>query len=247
MPTIYNTVVGLDGWIQHSTSTGAGGSWNATHDAATGTTADSNDSLTNESIGAWCTADKFFTNYYILRSYLVFSTSAISVAPSAATLRIYGYSSTSGDVIAIEGTWTGASSLSTGDWDSFTGYQAGWDSGDVTAYSNEVSTWSTSGYNDFTLNAAALAKMASSNTLSIVLMNHTYDYMDATPNLGGRTGCDTEQNGMYWSAYSATSKDPYIDYTSGGYANDTLGQDMDDEAYKVIGVESGDISKVIGA
>jgi len=52
MPTIYNTVGGLDGWIQHSTSTGAGGSWNATHDAATGTTADSNDSLTNESIGA---------------------------------------------------------------------------------------------------------------------------------------------------------------------------------------------------
>ena len=40
---------------------------------------------------------------------------------------------------------------------------------------------------------------------------------------------------------------PFIQYTSGGYANDPLGQDMDDEAYKVIGVSSGDISKVSGS
>ena len=77
-------------------------------------------------------------------------------------------------------------------------------------------------------------------------MNHTYDYMDATPNLGGRTGCDTEQNGMYWTE-QAGALVPFIQYTSGGYANDPLSQDMDDEAYKVIGVESGDISKVSGA
>jgi hypothetical protein len=245
MPTIYNTVSQLDGWIQHSTATNAGGSWNATHDAATGTSADSNDQLTKKSIGAYCTTGRGgVVTYSILRSYLVFSTSAISVAPSAATLRIYGYSATSGDVIAIEGTWTGASPLLTVDWDSFTGYQAGWDSGDVTAYSNEVSTWSPSGYNDFTLNAAALARMASANQLSVVLMNHTHDYLDVSP-FSGRS-CLTEQNGMYWSAYSATSKDPYIDYTSGGYANDPLSQDMDDETYKVIGVSSEDIQRVSG-
>ena len=78
-------------------------------------------------------------------------------------------------------------------------------------------------------------------------MNHTYNYMDATPNLGGRTGCLTEKNGLFFTDQSGTSKDPYIDYTSGGYANDPLGQDMDDETYKVIGVESGNISKVSGS
>jgi hypothetical protein len=240
MPTIYSTTA--DGYVRDQQS-----SWDAVHDNATGTAADTDDTFSVSPIAAWCTATGRSTTYYIYRAYLLFDTSGISVAPSAATLKIRGYSNNSGDIIAIEGTWTGASALGTGDFDSFTGYASGWASLNVTQYSSEISSWSTSGYNDITLNAAALAKMVSADVLSIVLMNHTYDYMDATPNLGGRTGCDTEKNGFYFTDYTGTDRDPYIDYTSGGYANDTLGQDMDDEAYKVIGVSSGDISKVSGA
>jgi hypothetical protein len=227
MPTIYPSPGGHDGYIDHSTT-----NWTTVHDATTGTTADSSATSTKQSIGAWCTVAGRTVTYYIRRSYLIFSTSGISLAPSAATLKIYGYSSTSGDVIAIEGTWVGAGSFATGDYDSFTGYASGWDDGDVTAYSSEVSTWSTSGYNDFTLNATALAKMASL-------------YQDVSARQLG--SCNTEQNGMYWVDNSTLGLRPYIDYTSAGYANDPLGQDMDDKTYKVIGVSSEDISKVSGA
>lgn len=243
MPTIYPSLAGHDGYIQNISALGA--SWNSTHDATAGTTADSNDTETKKAIGVWCTTGRSGSTYYIYRSFLIFSTSGISVAPSAATLKIYGYSSDSGDVIAIEGTWTGAGAFTTDTFDNFTGFTSGWDDGDVTAYSPEVATWSTSGYNDFTLNATAKAKMVSANTLSVVLMNHTYDYLDATP-LSGRS-CNTEQNGMYWVDHSTASYRPYIDYTSGGYVNDTLGQDMDDRASKVIGVSSEDVKRVSGA
>ena len=239
MPTIYTA--NSDGYVRDQQS-----SWDAVHDNATGTAASVIDSYHSTGISAWCTATGRSTTYYIYRSYLLFDTSGISVAPSAATLKVYGATNSSGDIIAIEGTWNGTSTLGTGDFDSFTGFSAGWGSLNATQYSSEVSSWSTSGYNDITLNAAALAKMASADVLSVVLMNHTYDYMDATPNLGGRTGCVTEKNGLQFADQSGTSKDPYVDYTSGGYVNDPLGHDMDDIDSKVIGVESGDISKVSG-
>ena len=240
MPNIFPTSTSHDGYIQNVGLPGA--SWNAIHDGTTGTTVDADDTSTKKAIGVWCTTGRS-GSYYIYRAYLLFDTSGISVAPSAATLKIYGYSSTSGDVIAIEGTWIGASSLHKDDFNSFTGFASGWDDGDVTAYSNEVSLWNTSAYNDFTLNATALAKMTSANTLSIVLMNHTHDYLDVTP-LSGRS-CLTEQNGMYWTE-QAGALVPFIQYTSGGYANDPLSQDMDDKAHKVNGVSSEDIQRVSG-
>jgi|ETNvirnome_2_300_1030623.scaffolds.fasta_scaffold10459_3 hypothetical protein len=54
--------------------------------------------------------------------------------------------------------------------------------------------------------------------------------------------------GNNWNnVHDATTKDPKIEYTSGGYANDPLGQDMDNKESKVIGVSSSDIRKVSGA
>ena len=242
MATIYSKPD--DGWVYHTSN-----NWNTAHDAATGTTAKSDDDRVDPAIAAQSAPAGRSTNYYILRTFLNFDTSGISVAPSAATLNIYGYTTgimgtTLGDIIAIEGTWTGASSLSTGDFDSFTGYQAGWDSGDVTAYSSELTSWSTSGYNSITLNATALAKMASASVLSIVLMNHDFDYQDTSPFVGGKTH-NYEVNGIYFANATGTANDPYIDYTPVGYGHDVIGVDSGD-IDTVIGVETGDIDTVIG-
>ena len=239
MAIIYSGTV--DGYVYHT-----GTNWNTVHDATTGTSADSNDTATHLAIETKSAAVGRSTNYYIRRAYFTFDTSGISVAPSAATLKIYGYTTTTytaGDIIAIEGTYNGLSTLSTGDWDSFTGFTSGWGSGNVTAYSSELTSWSTSGYNDIALNATALAKMASASTLSIVLMNHDFDYSDVST-LVGRTH-NNESNGMYWADNTGTSKDPYIDYTPGGYGHGVLGVDSGD-IDGVIGVATADIDKVIG-
>jgi hypothetical protein len=163
-------------------------------------------------------------------------------------LKIFGYTDltayTAGDIIAIEGTYTGASTLGTGDWNSFTGFTSGWGSLNVTAYSSALTSWSDSGYNNITLNATAKAKMASASVLSIVLMNYDFDYSDVSP-LVGRSH-NNESNGLYWADNSGTSKDPNIEYTPGGYPNDPLGQDMDDIESNVIGVDSSDIKRVSG-
>ena len=239
MATIYSTTA--DGYVYHT-----GTNWNTVHDATTGTSADSNDTSTHLAIEAKSAAAGRSTNYYLRRAYFTFDTSGISVAPSAATLGIYGFTSepqNAGDVIAIEGTWTGAGALSTGDWDSFTGYTSGWRSGDVTAYSSELTSWSTSGYNSITLNATALAKMASASVLSIVLMNHDFDYSDVSP-LVGRTH-NNESNGLYWADNLGPVWDPKIDYTPGGYGHNVSGVDSGD-IDEVIGVATADIDKVIG-
>jgi hypothetical protein len=242
MATIYAATA--DGYVYHT-----GDNWNNVHDAATGTTADSNDTATHLAIEAKSAAAGRSTNYYIRRAYFTFDVSGFDIAPSAATLKIYGYTDgtaqTTGDIIAIEGTFTGAGVLDKGDFDSFTGFSAGWGSGNVTAYSSELTSWSDSGYNDMALNATALAKMASASILSIVLMNHDFDYSDVSP-LVGRSH-NNESNGLFWADNSGTSKDPHIEYTPGGYSNDPLGQDMDNETYKVIGVSSEDIKRVSGA
>tara|TARA_Y100000310_G_scaffold4402_1_gene5268 strand:+ start:867 stop:1601 length:735 start_codon:yes stop_codon:yes gene_type:complete len=241
-PTIYAATA--DGYVYHTSN-----NWNTAHDAATGTTADYNDTVTHLAIQAKSAGAGRSTNYYIRRAYFTFDVSGFDIAPSAATLKIYGYTDgiaqTTGDIIAIEGTYTGASALSTGDFDSFTGYQASWDSGDVTAYSSRLSSWNDADWNSITLNATARAKMASASVLSIVLMNHDFDYSDVSP-LVGRSH-NNESNGLIWADLSGTSKDPNIEYTPGGYLNDPLGQDMDNEDYKVIGVLSENIQRVSGS
>ena len=241
MATIYATTA--DGYVYHT-----GTNWNTVHDATTGTSADSDDTKTHLSIETKSAAAGRTTYYYVRRAYFTFDTSDIDITPSAATLKIYGYTDgtayTAGDIIAIEGTFTGAGVLGTGDFDSFTGFTSGWGSGNVTAYSSELTSWSDTGYNDMALNATAKAKMASASTLSIVLMNHDFDYSDVSP-LVGRSH-NNESNGLFWADESGTSKDPYITYTSGGYPNDPLGQDMDDIESNVIGVDSSDIKRISG-
>ena len=45
----------------------------------------------------------------------------------------------------------------------------------ATNYSSEITSWSTSGYNDITLNSTALSVMARISDFKIVLLQYDYD------------------------------------------------------------------------
>ena len=141
------------------------------------------------------------------------STSGISSNVASATLKIYGYGQNSARVIAVKST-SDIGTVTTADYDAITGWSTGSADGsgggdnesNVTKYSDELTSWSTSGYNDFTLTGTALANMRDDNYLYVCIMETVHDLRDIAP-----TG--TSRNGCYFADSSGTSKDPYIDYT----------------------------------
>ena len=152
--------------------------------------------------------------YSIYRSFMFFDTSGISSNVDSATLKIRGFNQGGGDLIALKST-SDISVLGTPDFEAIVGWDSsgtdGSGGGDmessVTKYSNEITTWSTSGYNDITLNAQALADMRDDNAVYIALVNFDYDLKDVAP-----TGFSSHRNGLYYANYTGTSRDPYIDY-----------------------------------
>ena len=146
--------------------------------------------------------------WYIYRSFFYFDTSGITGTVDSATLKIYGRSYTTGDLIAVKSN-SDITNLSGSDFDAIDGWNSsGVDNeSNVTKYSSEISTWS-SGYNDITLTSDALTDMENDNTLYVCLMNYDYDLKNVDPG----TATDT-RNGLYYINYTGTSRDPYIDYT----------------------------------
>ena len=147
--------------------------------------------------------------YQVWRSFLAFDTSGISSAPSEGTLKDYGLTNTGADFFVVKSTHTTTGGgLALADFDAITGWSAGADNeGNVTKYSSEITSWSTSGYNDITLNSTALSDMSSLDTFKVCLIGSVYDLRNVapTPNYDGITG-------MYYTDNTGTSKDPYIDY-----------------------------------
>ena len=196
MPTITAT---NDGNINANLQEGFGGSWDGVRDATSGGVASSQTS-TNTGV-ARIVVFSFggSTRWIIHRSFYEFDTSGISIAPSAATLKIFGAGSGTTDVIAVKGTQS--DSLTSADYDNLDF---------STAYSAEVASWNASGYNDFSLNAAALQDMVDNDSLKVAVISHDYDYLDVDPgdptvsfNLGG-----------FYSEADAENR-PHIDYTAG--------------------------------
>jgi|15BtaG_2_1085339.scaffolds.fasta_scaffold00179_15 hypothetical protein len=104
----------------------------------------------------------------LYRIYFAFDTSAITMAPTSAVLKLFGTSgAVSNNFYAVKG-----NASSTGD--STTAYVDGdFDELDfTTAYSSEFvsSGWAGSSFNEVTLNAAALSDMATLNEFRIVLV-----------------------------------------------------------------------------
>ena len=151
--------------------------------------------------------------FNIYRSFFFFDTSGISADVDSATFKVYGYSQGGGDLIAVKSN-SDIATLGTADFGSMVGWNTttdgsggGDNESNVTKYSAEIATWSTSGYNDIALNAQALADMRDDDTLYICLLNFDYDLKDIAP-----TGYTSHRNGFYYTNYTGTSRDPYIDY-----------------------------------
>ena len=159
--------------------------------------------------------------FNIRRSFFFFDTSGISADVDSATFKVRGGYNGGGDLVAVKAT-SDIGTLGTADFASIVGWNTttdgsggGDNESNVTKYSAEISTWSTSGYNDIALNAQALADMRDDDTVYICLLNYDYDLLDIEP-----TGHTSHRNGLYYTNYTGTSRDPYIDYDLAVVAED---------------------------
>ena len=194
-----------DGYVRASSTTSFA---HCRDNAAAPNYAPSTGSSSSVGVATYKATARGSATWYIFRSFFYFDTSGITGTVDSATLRIYGRSYTTGDVIAVKSN-SDITNLSTADFDAIEGWNSsGVDNeSNVTKYSSEISTWS-SGYNDITLTSDALTDMENDNTLYVCLMNYDYDLKNVDPN----TATDTK-NGLYYINYTGTSRDPYIDYT----------------------------------
>ena len=197
-------------------------SWSDARANTAGTSADSTATHNTVSISASRQAARGGGySFHIYRSFLFFDTSGISGDVSEATLKIRGAGFATGDVIAVKSN-SDIETLGTADFGSIVGWNTttdgsggGDNESNVTKYSAEISTWSASGYNDIALNSTALANMRDDDKVYICLLNTDYDLRDIAP-----TGYSTHRNGLYYTNYTGTSRDPYIDYTLATVAED---------------------------
>ena len=205
MATQYGIAIG-DGAVAHVNNT----NWATSRNATSGSEMPFNTSSNSQyAIRERAISAGRGSQWQVWRSFLAFDTSGISSAPSEGTLKVYGYTNTSADFFAVKSTHTTTGGgITLGDFDAITGWSAGADNeGNVTKYSSEITSWSTSGYNDITLNSTALSDMSSLDTFKVCLIGSVYDLRNVapTPNYDGITG-------MYYTDNTGTSKDPYIDY-----------------------------------
>jgi len=189
-------------------------SWSNARANTAGTSVSSSSTSNSLSISASRQAARgggFTFNIY--RSFFFFDTSGISGDVSEATLKIRGAGHATGDVIAVKSN-SDIETLGTADFGSIVGWNTttdgsggGDNESNVTKYSAEISTWGI-GYQDIALNSTALADMRDDDKVYICLLNPDYDLRDVEP-----TGNSDNKCGLYYTNYTGTSRDPYIDYT----------------------------------
>ena len=188
------------------------GSWDSSHDQTTAGSI----TTTNQAGGGWTVGVGFSGyaggTYYIYRALLDFDLSDIPAGSSinSAKLKIYGANITSPhfsiavnetDFIILKGTFTDGSTLATSMVDEFEGFQAGWDGTDagIIEYTDEITSWNDSAYNEITLNSTArtdiAARAGSSTRLACLIMNHDHDYHD---NINGENGSAVNATYDYW-------------------------------------------------
>jgi len=204
MATIYSTAE-FDGYIR----VGNNPTWSTVRDATDGTSHSRSDKNSFFAIRtSRIPARGGGYVYTIWRSFLTFNTASISIAPSEAVLRIYGYNADNADMFVVKSTQ--ALEFGNEDFDSISGWSSGDNEGNVTKYSTEITSWSTSGYNTIPLNPDALSDMASLSEFKVCLIESVHDLRDVTPSTN-----DPNWSGMNYSDQTGTSKDPYIDYIAG--------------------------------
>tara|TARA_R110002110_G_scaffold3483_1_gene17761 strand:- start:835 stop:1527 length:693 start_codon:yes stop_codon:yes gene_type:complete len=215
MPTIDATNVGT---VQSAGFTWIGATWTSIRDATSGTadlTSDGQDLGVSDYIARGA-------NWWLVhRVFARFATASISIAPSAATLKIYGrsnYSFNNADFFVVRGT-QGTGDPAGADFDAMTGWDtstaadgsgAGDQESNITKYSNEwvngTTAWDESDYNEIALNPTALAHMASLDNFYICIIESVHDLRDVSET-------HNSINGMYFD--DDAGKEMQIDYTAG--------------------------------
>ena len=175
--------------------------------------------------------------YTVTRYFIEFDTSGISVAPVSADLSLYGFVNNSADFFAVKADFSDGSIGNT-DFDSIVGWSAGADnSSNVTKYSAEVETFSTSGFNDIALNSTALSDIGTSgDRFKICLIQAENDLANVEATVTPTTGL--------WRTFNTI----HLDYTAGsavGYGDDVVGV-ASANIGKISGVGTGNIGKVNG-
>ena len=177
------------------------------------------------------------SSYDIARTFFEFDTSGISATPQNATLKIRGVSGNTADFFVVKANFSDGA-LANGDYDAIVGFGLGDNSSNVTKYSSEVTTWSTSGYNDIVLNSTALADMRDNGVVKFCLIESTKDLTNTAPP-------SEIAAGMYFQENTGTSKAPILRYTEGGYAHTVMGV-AGASISTVKGVALANISEVMG-
>ena len=240
MPNLYAS---LDGRI----STGIETSWSNARDDTSGTVYDV-ETRSSVFIEVARFASRGGGNTYrIARSFMYFDTSGITGTVSAATIKIRGYPGDDASIVALKSTaygGDGGTALASGDFDAITGWTTGASAeSSVTKYSNTITSgsWSTSGYNDLTGTSDLSADMQNNNAVIICFIDYTHDLLNSALTSNGQ-----DNIGAYYTNYSGTSRDPYIEYTvATGYGN-TVNGVAAASIGKINGVATASISKVIG-
>jgi hypothetical protein len=172
----------------------------------------------------------------INRYFIEFDTSGISVAPIAADLSLYGFTNSAADFFVVKANFSDGSIVN-GDFDSIVGWTAGADnSSNVTKYSAEVETFSTSAFNDIALNSDALSDIANEDNFKLCLIQAENDLANNETTQVLKTGI--------WRTFNTI----HLDYTPGaaaGYGHNVLGV-ASATIESVKGVATEDIAKVIG-
>ena len=159
-------------------------------------------------------ANPSFPVYNAKHLLMDFDLSGISGTITGITLKLYGKSldNQSGDstennsnCIIIKGTYD--SSIGVDAINDFTGYNAsGWDVNDTTEYSSdfgqEDAGWSTSAYNEITLNSDAISDANSNSELKLYFMEKTR-FFDNSDSYGN----SSNSNVAYWATNFYADKD----------------------------------------
>ena len=241
MPNLYSN--NDDGYVISSTV----GTWAGARDDTTGASVNTTATLSSSFVAVNRFGSRGGGNTYrVNRSFMYFDTSGITGSVSAATIKIFGGFANDGSIIAVKSTafgGDGGTALATSDFDAITGYSTGSSlAGNATDYSNSITStsWSTSGYNDLTGTSDLRADMQNNNVVIICFMDYTNDYLNSA------VGSNATLNyGAYYTNYTGTSRDPYIEYTLAGYGNAVNGISAANIS-KVNGIATGSISKVNG-
>tara|TARA_B100000575_G_C22921563_1_gene534596 strand:+ start:84 stop:785 length:702 start_codon:yes stop_codon:yes gene_type:complete len=190
-----------------------GNTWSDAGDGATAISANTTFKHNSSFLTSIDISDSNITQIH--RAAIEFDTSDITEVPESATIKLYGTGSlTSANIriIGVEASFASDGAIVAGDFDS-------WNEASPVNYTDVLgvsasigSAWNDSGYNTFTLTAAAKSAMASQDVIQIMWLEYDNDY-DRTSS-GGTFGSNVSiQLGAAGRNSENVSARPVLTYT----------------------------------